>query len=405
MASIPRRWQSTTEPAIVPDLRTGLAAADATTLLQLSIVIPTYYERENIQLLITSLEQTLRGIAWEAIFVDDNSADGTAELVRTYAVGDRRIRCLRRIGRRGLSSACIEGMLASAAPFVAVMDADMQHDEKILPAMLDLLRGEAADLVVASRYIDGGSTGEWGAMRKRIGRVATHLGRWMIKTELADPMSGFFMLRRQVFEAVVERLSGTGFKILLDIIASYPDALRVVEVPYIFRTRHAGTSKLDAGVAWDFAVMLLDKTVGSWVPVRFVIFSAVGATGLAVHLLALALLIKGMKIDFAVGQSIATLIAMTNNFLINNAVTYRDLRLRGRNLVLGLLAFYLACSVGAIANVGIATYTYQSGEIWWLAGATGAVVGAVWNYAVTSVYTWGNRAVQIRDNRLRRDAR
>jgi len=372
----------------VEQRETGAHRAIAPLPLQLSVVIPTLNERENVDLLIDRIEHALHGLAWEAIFVDDNSPDGTADRVKRTASRDMRVRCLKRVGRRGLSSACIEGVLASAAPCVVVMDADLQHDETLIPAMFHVLERDNADIVVASRYMDGSSCDDWDKCRRSISDFATRLGQLVIGTKLTDPMSGFFMVPRDIFESAVPGLSGVGFKILLDLLATRPGMLRIAELPYTFRARHAGSSKLDSAVAWQFGYLLLDKTIGKWVPVRFVVFSAVGALGLAVHLAVLALMVEVLQADFVIGQGLATFVAMTNNFILNNVLTYRDQRLRGWALLRGFMSFFAACGFGAAANIGVAAYAYGAHDVWWFAGTAGALVGAVWNYAVTSYYTW-----------------
>ena len=359
--------------------------------LDLSIVVPTFNESANVRELLRRLESVLGDTGWEVIFVDDDSPDETAACVRSIARLDPRVRCVQRIGRRGLSSACIEGMLASAAPYVAVMDADLQHDESVLPRMLGILRSGAADVVVGTRYAQGGSTGDWDAQRAGMSRLATRVGRWVLRQDVSDPMSGFFMLRREVLDGSVRRLSGIGFKILLDILASAPPGLRVAEVPFTFRSRFAGESKLDELVVWEYGMLLADKTIGRYVPVRFLSFAFVGGIGVFVHMAALTLLLKGLGLGFTAAQSAATAIAMVFNFAVNNVLTYRDRRLGGWAWWRGLASFMLACSVGALANVGIATYLFESATGWFLAALAGVLVGAVWNYAVTQLYTWGRK--------------
>lgn len=360
--------------------------------LELSIVVPTFNESANVRELLARLEATLGPAGWEVVFVDDDSPDDTAALVRTIARSDRRVRCVQRVGRRGLSSACIEGMLATAAPYVAVMDADLQHDESILPAMLGRLRSGDVDLVIGTRYAQGGSTGAWDGKRAGLSRLATRVARLVVRQDVSDPMSGFFMLRRDVLDGSVRRLSALGFKILLDILASAPGPLRVAEVPFTFRTRFAGESKLDELVVWEYGMLLADKTIGRYVPVRFISFAAVGGLGVFVHMAVLTLLLKALALDFTLAQSAATGGAMVFNFALNNVLTYRDSRLRGWAWWRGLGSFMLACSVGALANVGIATYLFASQTTWFLAALAGVLVGAVWNYAVTQLYTWGRKA-------------
>jgi dolichol-phosphate mannosyltransferase len=362
------------------------------TPIEISVIVPTFNERDNVLELVSRLERCLAGRSWEVIFVDDDSPDDTAALVRRLAQQDRRVRCLQRIGRRGLSSACVEGMLASGAPVLAVMDGDLQHDEELLPRMLDVLKQGNADVVVGTRYSAGGGVGQWEASRARMSRFATRLSRYVVRADISDPMSGFFALRREAFEAAVRQLSSIGFKILLDLVASSPAPLRICELPYQFRTRRAGESKLDSQAVWEYLMLLVDKLVGAYVPARFVAFAAIGGLGVAVHFVVLAALFGPLHVSFAASQTAAALVAMTSNFALNNALTYRDRRLRGWGWLKGWLSFTLVCSIGLLANVGIAAYLFASQTAWVLAALAGIAVGAVWNYAVTSAYTWRSRA-------------
>jgi dolichol-phosphate mannosyltransferase len=356
---------------------------------ELSIIVPTFNERENIAELIGRLVACLGDRAWEVVFVDDDSPDGTADLVREHAAADSRVRCLRRIGRRGLSSACIEGMLATTAPYLAVIDADLQHDERLLPQMLDALKQGETDMVVGSRYAPGGDIGDWDARRARMSRVAARLSRVLVPAELTDPMSGFFMMRRSVLDGSVHKLSAIGFKILADLFASYPQPLRYKELAYRFRVRRAGESKLDSLTTWDYVMLLLDKLIGRWIPVRFLAFSIVGAVGVAVHFAVLTLVFRGLHRGFVEGQAVATFCAMTFNYAVNNVLTYRDMRLRGVRWLRGWVSFVLACSIGGFANLGVAATVYGLGRGWLPAAIAGIVIGAVWNYAITMMFTWG----------------
>jgi dolichol-phosphate mannosyltransferase len=360
-------------------------------VVELSVIVPTFNERENILETVQRLRTCLQGNNWEVIFVDDDSTDGTADIVREIARRDQRVRCLQRIGRRGLSSACVEGMMSTSAPYLAVIDADCQHDESILPRMLEALKSGDTDVVVGSRYIAGGGTGAWDRSRARMSRFATRLSRAVIKSNLSDPMSGFFALRRDVLESSVRHLSSVGFKILLDIVASSPQTLRVREIPYKFRDRHAGESKLDSQAMWGYLMLLADKLIGHIVPVRFVAFALVGAVGVLLHFTVLTILFRVFSLAFIFSQAAATFVAMTTNFALNNALTYRDMRLRGWSWAKGWLSFAIACSLGAFANVGIASYLFKEHTGWALAALAGILIGAVWNYAVTAIYTWNNR--------------
>jgi len=360
--------------------------------IELAVVIPTLNERENIAALVDRLCIVLAGIRWEAVFVDDDSPDGTADLVRELGQRQSNIRCVQRLGRRGLSSACIEGILASSTPFIAVMDADMQHEEALLPDMLAMIKDRELDVVVGTRYGASGSIGDWQRSRVVISTLASRLARLVVKAELTDPLSGFFMIARDAFAATMRGLSGQGFKILLDIFASSPRPLAFAELPFHFRRRINGKSKLDTLVAWEYLTLLLDKLAGPIIPVRFLLFAMIGGFGVLTHLATLWLAVYPFGIRFALGQAIATVIAMTGNFLLNNLFTYRDRRLCGRGLLTGLLSFYAVCGLGAVANVGIASHLFVVNHSWWLAGLAGAAIGAVWNYAMSSVFIWRSRA-------------
>lgn len=352
------------------------------------MVVPTFNERNNVGPLVERLKRTLAGIAWEAIFVDDDSTDGTADALRVIAQHEPRVRVIQRIGRRGLASACVEGFLASSAPYLAVIDADLQHDESLLPMMLHRLKNEPLDIVVASRYIDGGSTDLWqSSSRRMISRFAVAVAQKLSHVTLTDPMSGFFMMTRGAFYGTLRRLSQIGFKILFDIMASSPKPLRFAELPYSFIDRQQGASKLDMTAAWHFGALTIDKLVGRWLPVRLVMFSLIGGTGVLVHLATLYLLyFAGWP--FAQAQVGAVLVAMTSNFLLNNMITYRDKRLRGFAMVGGLLSFYASCAIGAVINAGIAIQVHSYWPVWWAAGLSGALIGAAWNYGASRTFTW-----------------
>jgi len=358
---------------------------------QLSVVVPTFNERDNVVTLFRKLETALAGVAWEVIYVDDNSPDGTWDVVRALAREDSRVRCIRRIGRRGLSGACIEGILASSAPCAAVIDADLQHDETQLPKMLALLQGGEADLVVGSRYIEGGSADSFDKQRAGFSMLATSVAKRLLRVEIADPMSGFFMIRRDRFEQLAPQLSTQGFKILLDIVATARGSLRIKEIPFTFGSRLHGESKLDSMVALDFLGLVLAKLTHDVVSLRFLLFAMVGSLGLFVHLAALFIALETFNVPFPEAQACGALLAMTSNFLLNNFLTYRDQRLKGFGILRGLLLFYLFCSVGLLANVGVAFSVYDQEPIWWLAGAAGALMGVVWNYAMSGLFVWRKR--------------
>ena len=364
--------------------------------MELSVVVPTFNERRNVETLVHSLESVLDGIEWEIIFVDDDSDDQTSGCVKELAVVKANVRCIHRIGRRGLSSACIEGILSSSAPNVAVMDADLQHDERLLPKMLQLLQDDSGlHLVVGSRFIEGGGTGSLAEHRVQISKFASWLSRLILKQPLSDPMSGFFMVRRSIFEKYVRQLSSKGFKILLDIFSVAGTEINYRELPYDMRSRVAGESKLDSLIVWEYILLILDRFFGQYVPVRFILFVIVGSSGVLIHFLFLSLFFNWVEASFFVSQSLATWIAMTTNFFLNNIFTYRDRRLVGHQLIRGLITFYIACGLGALVNVMMADYLFSYLVPWWVAGIVGAAIGSVWNFSVTSIYTWSKPKAQI----------
>ena len=356
---------------------------------KLSIVIPTFNEQDNVRAVYEAVSAALADQDWEIIFVDDASKDATTAEVMALSGGDIRVRLIRRIGRRGLSSACIEGMLASTSAFVAVMDADLQHDEKLLARMLEKLeQNNSLDLVIGSRYCQSASMGSLASHRVKISQWATRFSQFFSRTEVSDPMSGFFMLRSSKLEEIAPQLSGIGFKVLLDILMSSKGNCVTEELPYEMRSRHQGESKLDAKVAYDYFLMIADKTIGIYIPIRLLMFLMVGATGVLVQLFFVWLLHIAMAMGFVTATIVATAVAMTSNFILNNWFTHYDRRLTGGAMIKGYISFVLACSIGATINVFVADLSFENLNIWWMASLLGAVFGSIWNYTMSNILTW-----------------
>lgn len=360
--------------------------AESSAALKWAIIVPTFRERHNVEPLYQKIVEAMPPEGWEIIFVDDNSDDGTPETVEGLARRYSNIRLIRRFGRRGLSSAAIEGMMATVAPTLAVIDGDMQHDETILPQMLEAVSG-GADIAIGTRYGGSGSTGDWSKKRVRISRFATMLTSGFDHNPVSDPMSGFIAIRRDLMIEIMPQLSIIGFKLLLDILLSSPRKLDIREFHYTFRSRVAGESKLDTAVSVEFLMLLVEKKVGRLIPTRFLMFMTVGCVGLVLHLTLLkALLVAALP--FSMAQVIAVGLTIASNFFLNNLLTYSDKRLRGWAALRGLASFYLVCGAGALANVGTAMMVYNHDKQWWLAGIAGAAIGSVWNYAASSFFTW-----------------
>jgi len=357
-------------------------------LVELSVIVPTYNERGNVAPLVTRLEATLAGVAWEAVFVDDDSPDGTAREVKTIAARDPRVRCLRRVNRRGLAGACIEGILGSSAPYVAVIDADLQHDETLLPRMLDSLKSGRSDLVVATRFGAGGSAQAMSPTRESGSRLARRLA-WMLGgVALSDPMSGFFAIRRDRFEPLAASLSPDGFKILLDIVMRARGTLRVAEEPYSFGSRVYGKSKLDARVVLEYLGLVLSRASRDAVTPRFLSHALVGVVGLVVQLVAMRV---GLALGLAFIQAYAlgAVVALGASFVVTNLLlTHSDRRLRGFSVIPGLLVFGVTSAFGLVAGIGVAAWLYTLRPVWWLAGAVGSVVGTVCSHATSPRLSW-----------------
>jgi dolichol-phosphate mannosyltransferase len=362
---------------------------------QLAVIVPSYNERDNVALLYDKVTAALGATPFEFIVVDDNSPDGTSEVVRDMARRHQNVRGIHRLGRRGLSSAVVEGILASAAPYFAVIDADLQHDETILPQMLE--KAIAGDhIVVGTRYSGEGSVGEGLSRTREAGsRFATKLSSLVTGKSLSDPMSGFFLMRRSVFDEIAPSLSDDGFKILLDIIVSAGRSrarqgkeLRIGEVPYTFRPRHAGESKMSSIVVVQFLGLIVSKLSGGLLPTTFLLFALVGGLGVVVHMGTLLFTHEVLGFNFVWSQVAATLLAMTFNFMLNNELTYANKKLRGWRYLTGMLTFYAVCSIGALANVSVASWIYAYDGQFYVAGLLGVLMSVVFNYSVTKVFTW-----------------
>jgi dolichol-phosphate mannosyltransferase len=355
-----------------------------------SIVAPTYKERTNIRPLVEAISATMENTLWELIFVDDDSPDGTCREIAAVAHEGIPVRAIRRVGRRGLASAVVEGAMSARADIIGVIDADMQHDETLLPRMLQILQTTDADLVIASRHMEGGGLGDWDAGRQRMSAFATWASRLLIGGAVSDPMSGFFMTRRAIFDDAIYDLSQQGYKILLDLLTSSPYPLKVVEVPYVFRHRHSGESKVDVMIVAEYAFLLIEKLTKGLIPPKFVLFSIVGGLGLLAHLSVLKVMM-GFGFEFLRAQTVATLCAMTFNYIVNNMVTYRAERLKGLRFVMGYVIFCAVCSLGTIANISVANLTIERVGSWPLAGIAGAIMSSVFNFCVSTQFVWARK--------------
>ena len=358
--------------------------------IALTIVVPTYNEKLNVRPLVSLLDKALVDINWEVVFVDDDSPDGTADEVRELARTRLDVRVIHRIGRRGLSGACIEGILSSAAPYVAVMDGDLQHDETVLISMIASFNADPElNLVIGSRNVEGGSSGNGLSGIRSFGSdMATVMARKLLKIRVQDPMSGFFMIKLESFRDVVGELQRQGFKILTDLLSASRDGWKIKEIPFVFKERQYGQSKMDSAVTLEYFGLILARLTGGAISIRFVLFLFVGLTGILVQLLMVGIFLNVMFLSFFYSQILAVILAMTSNFFLNNILTYRDQSLSGKYILLGLLSFYFVCSLGAVANVAVANLVYNFVPLWILASFFGSVISSLWNFMSSKWLTW-----------------
>ncbi|MDA9122225.1 glycosyltransferase family 2 protein [Paracoccaceae bacterium] len=358
--------------------------------IALTIVVPTYNEKLNVRPLVSLLDKALVDINWEVVFVDDDSPDGTADEVRELARTRLDVRVIHRIGRRGLSGACIEGILSSAAPYVAVMDGDLQHDETVLISMIASFNADPElNLVIGSRNVEGGSSGNGlSGIRSFGSNMATVMARKLLKIRVQDPMSGFFMIKLESFRDVVGELQRQGFKILTDLLSASRGSWKIKEIPFVFKERQYGQSKMDSAVTLEYFGLILARLTGGAISIRFVLFLFVGLTGILVQLLMVGIFLNVMFLSFFYSQILAVILAMTSNFFLNNILTYRDQSLSGKYILFGLLSFYFVCSLGAVANVAVANLVYNFVPLWILASFFGSVISSLWNFMSSKWLTW-----------------
>jgi len=359
-----------------------------------TIIIPTWNEADNISVLYEKISAAMSTYDWKIIVVDDDSEDLSWQLADEIGESDPRVSVIRRIGRKGLTSACIEGFVASDTDYCAVIDADLQHDEGLLPKMLQtFIESPDTDLVVGSRKMADASFGQMPKHRVIASEFARKLTKLAIRIPLSDPLSGFFMIKRSSFLAVKKKLFGRGFKILLDICAASEPSLKIAELPYSMRSRHAGESKLKWQVMFEFVAFLIYQFFGQRfaLPPKFIKFCVVGLSGVVVHMSVLAVTHKLLLWSFLSSQILATIVAMISNFVINNNFTFREQKLTGLAFYKGALSFAVICSVGSLIGISVSTFLNDRGTVWWLAGFVSIALSAIWNFCVNNVFTWRNR--------------
>ncbi|MEB3332838.1 MAG: glycosyltransferase family 2 protein [Synechococcaceae cyanobacterium] len=358
----------------------------------MTVVLPTFNERENIEPIVRELLPLRERFDLEILFVDDDSADGTAEVVRRLAHRHDSVRLICRVGRAGLSSAIKEGILDSTGDLVVVMDCDGQHEPAAVERGVEALLQGNLDLVIGSRFHPQSEIQGLSQRRERHSTWANSVARFSLPhyRQLTDYMSGFFVLRPAAALALVRRVDVNGFKFLYELLAISAGRLRCGEIPLTFQPRMAGDSKLDLAIVWDLGVSILHTLLLRSLPRRAISFALVGLSGVVVQLLINHLLVS-LGLAFNRALPAAVIGAATSNYLINNALTFRFQRLQGAALVRGLLKFLVVASLPVLANVGVAStfFRYVSHDMV-LAQLAGILVVFVWNYAASSRLVWNS---------------
>ena len=358
----------------------------------ISIIIPTFNEIENITRLINQLLKLEILHELEIIIVDDNSCDGTSSLVRKYAQNDRRIRLISRLGRSGLSSAIKEGCLCASGDVIAVMDADGQHDPSNIKKALEKLYFARVDLIVGSRFLEGSLIKGLSKSRENSSSFANKLARLSLYgfyNNLTDYMSGFFIFKRKACIKFIEKIDVNGFKFLYELLVISKGKLKTCEVPLVFEERIYGESKLDLPVVWDFLISLIHTFSKRIVPRRAISFALVGSIGVFVQLATIYLILGLTKFNFENILPIGVIIAASSNFTINNLLTFRSNKLKGKSFYFGLMKFLLVSSLPMIANIGVTNLFYNQLSINTLfSQLAGILVVFIWNYAASSKVVW-----------------
>ena len=361
-------------------------------MTQISVVVPTYNEADNMAAIYEGLATVLAEKSWELIVVDDDSPDGTADAVRRLAKQHDNVRCVQRTQERGLCSAVHWGVQAAHGDYIVVMDGDLQHDPALIPAMIEAL-GKGDDIVSGSRFLASArAVGLSSDLRNSLSLWGNRLVNLFLGTRLTDPLTGFFATSRPLFLRSIPRMQADGFKVFFDLLYRNRKAT-LKELAFDFRARQHGESKLQLYVFWLLMCDMISKLSGGLVPPRLVSFVGVGLIGSTVHF---SLLYASLALGavFWVAQTIATVTAMVFNFTINNILTYSTDRLRSGSFFKGLLLYSLIASFGIVANVSTAQLTHEHFKAHtFLAASVGIVIDVIWRFVVSNRLIWGRSSI------------
>ena len=353
----------------------------------ISVIVPTYNERDNVVPLVERIDSALCGYDYEIVFVDDDSGDGTAEMASSLS-SRYPVRVIVRRDERGLASAVVEGLKQVQGQMVAVIDADLQHPPEVLAEMAKALEN-GAEIAVASRYVKGGSCQGWGLMRRIISKGAVFLSHVLLPATrgVKDPMSGFFMLDRRVVEDA--DLKPTGYKILLEILMM-GHFRSVAEVPYTFKTRARGESKLNARQQIDYLKHIYSLMRRKGELLRFGKFCLVGLSGVLVNMGLLWLLTEVAGLFYLLSAAIGIETSIVSNFTLNDIFTFHDRRSSGLKPLLRRLGKFNLVSLGGVGiNLAVLwLLTEHLGLHYLLSNMCGIAVATLWNYSVNTMWTW-----------------
>jgi len=383
---------------------------DALPLPLVTVVTPTYNEAENVPILIDELHRALDGIPHEIVVADDDSPDRTWEVAERIAAEDPSVRVMRRFHDKGLSAAVLDGMSVARGSYLAVIDADLQHDATALPAMLHEIRSGRADVCVGSRSTAGGGYGDWSASRRFVSWVATLIARLFLRVSVSDPMSGFFVISGDAYARTAPSINPRGFKILLEFIGRNRD-LRVSEVGYTFRNREHGETKLNRSVIRAYLLGVAELRLGRQIDPVFLLYVLVGIVGLGVNSLVftIAEAVGVPRVTTGLNEALdpiegsfllSVMVSILVLFVLNNEFTFWEERYRGWKLVPAFGVFFVMSLIGTLVHVAVFKFLQGIGFLLSVLGTDwarvaqnliGATVALVVNWYLNSTYLWRRR--------------
>jgi dolichol-phosphate mannosyltransferase len=359
--------------------------------MDLTILVPTYNERKNILILVNEIRCVIgQELQYEILFIDD-STDDTPQVLDTLSKRFSQVRYIHRDNARGLASAVVEGFRFSTGTYIIVMDADLQHPPSLIPLILERLR--TADIVIPSRFINGGSDGGLNALRKFVSWTARMIGRWSIKRlrNISDCTSGYFGLHRKVIENV--KLEPIGWKILMEVLVK-GNHRTVHEIPYMFAARSMGESKMSAREQWNYLRHVARLVRSNPEDLRFYSFCIIGFTGVIVNMLALSTLVNIFRVEGMMASVGASVIAMIHNYVLNDKITWKGHKQSEIwRRALQLSQFMCICSLGILITALAVQGFLSLGRSIYVGQFVGIAAATFWNFSANNQWTWSNSVI------------